>query len=223
MKKLFLLLTLVSMPVFASGGGAHLDEVDIDMNDTASLQRGAGLFVNYCLSCHSAAFMRYNRMAEDLQIPDNIELDFTEEDPLVNWFFGFAKEQGFSQETVNKALNEYVKIEMANMPDVGAEIEKLGDHGQDRMLRVHNWLEGRLSDTQFAAINPLLSSAAQVEALEVLMKSTGPSDFDGDGGGSPLSLEELREMQKDKRYWQEKNPAFIKKVQDGYERLYKGQ
>jgi ubiquinol-cytochrome c reductase cytochrome c1 subunit len=56
MKKLFLLLTLVSMPVFASGG-AHLDAVDIDMNDQASLQRGAGLFVNYCLSCHSAAFM----------------------------------------------------------------------------------------------------------------------------------------------------------------------
>jgi ubiquinol-cytochrome c reductase cytochrome c1 subunit len=75
MKKLFLLLTLVSMPAFASGGGAHLDEVDIDMNDTASLQRGAGLFVNYCLSCHSAAFMRYNRMAEDLQIPEEVVED----------------------------------------------------------------------------------------------------------------------------------------------------
>lgn len=75
MKKLFLLLTLVSMPAFASGGGEHLDAVDIDMNDTASLQRGAGLFVNYCLSCHSAAFMRYNRMAKDLQIPEDVVKD----------------------------------------------------------------------------------------------------------------------------------------------------
>ena len=76
MKKLFLLLTLVSMPVFAAGGGgAHLDDVDIDMSDTASLQRGAGLFVNYCLSCHSAAFMRYNRMSEDLQIPKEVVED----------------------------------------------------------------------------------------------------------------------------------------------------
>ena len=74
MKKLFLLLTLVSMPAFASGG-AHLDEVDIDMSDTASLQRGAGMFVNYCLSCHSAAFMRYNRMAADLQIPEEVVED----------------------------------------------------------------------------------------------------------------------------------------------------
>ena len=75
MKKLFLLLTLVSMPVFAAGGGAKLDDVDIDMSDTASLQRGAGLFVNYCLSCHSAAFMRYNRMSEDLQIPKEVVED----------------------------------------------------------------------------------------------------------------------------------------------------
>lgn len=76
MKKLFLLLTLVSMPVFAAGGGgAHLDSVDIDMSDTASLQRGAGLFVNYCLSCHSAAYMRYNRMSEDLQIPKEVVED----------------------------------------------------------------------------------------------------------------------------------------------------
>jgi ubiquinol-cytochrome c reductase cytochrome c1 subunit len=75
MKKLFLLLTLVSMPVFAAGGGAKLDDVDIDMSDTASLQRGAGLFVNYCLSCHSAQYMRYNRMSEDLQIPKEVVED----------------------------------------------------------------------------------------------------------------------------------------------------
>jgi len=74
MKKLFLLLTLVSMPALASVG-EHLDAVDIDMNDTASLQRGAGIFVNYCLSCHSAAFVRYNRVAEDLQIPEDVVKD----------------------------------------------------------------------------------------------------------------------------------------------------
>ncbi|GMR06770.1 MAG: cytochrome c1 [Gammaproteobacteria bacterium] len=74
MKKLFLLITLVSMPAYASVG-EHLDAVDIDMSDTASLQRGAGIFVNYCLSCHSAAFVRYNRVAEDLQIPEDVVKD----------------------------------------------------------------------------------------------------------------------------------------------------
>ena len=162
-------------------------------------------------------------LSEDLKIPDNVELDFSEEDPLVNWFFGFAKENGLSQETVDKALNGYVEVELGNMTDITAEIEKLGDHGQDRMLRVHNWLESRLSADQLASLNPLLNSAAQVEALEILMKQAGPADFDGDGGGAPLSLDELRQMQNDKRYWQDKDPVFIKKVQDGYERLYKNQ
>jgi hypothetical protein len=162
-------------------------------------------------------------LSEDLKIPDNVELDFSEDDPLVNWFFGFAKENGMSQELVDKALNDYVGIELAGMTDVSAEIEKLGDHGQDRMLRVHNWLESRLSDEHFAALNPNLSTATQVEALESLMKSSGPSDFEADSGGPALTLEELREMQNDPRYHREKNPAFIKKVTDGYARLYKGQ
>ena len=39
------------------------------MSDKQSLQNGARLFVNYCLSCHSASYSRYNRVAEDLDIP----------------------------------------------------------------------------------------------------------------------------------------------------------
>lgn len=42
----------------------------IDRHDVASLQRGAKLFVNYCLGCHSAQHMRYNRMVSDLGLTD---------------------------------------------------------------------------------------------------------------------------------------------------------
>lgn len=42
----------------------------VDLGDKASLQRGARTFVNYCLSCHSAAFMRFSRMAEDLGLTE---------------------------------------------------------------------------------------------------------------------------------------------------------
>ena len=40
-----------------------------DINDIESLQRGARNFMNYCSGCHSLTYLRYNRMAEDLQIP----------------------------------------------------------------------------------------------------------------------------------------------------------
>lgn len=64
MKKLFLvLMMLVPATVLAAGGGnVHLDSADIDLDDQASLQRGAKYFANYCLNCHSAKYMRYQSM-----------------------------------------------------------------------------------------------------------------------------------------------------------------
>ena len=76
MKKIKVLLIALSIflvsPLTNAAGGhgsANLDKVHIDMGDIASLQNGAKLFVNYCLSCHSAGYARYNRVAEDLDIP----------------------------------------------------------------------------------------------------------------------------------------------------------
>lgn len=55
---------------FAAGGGsANLDKVYINMNDVESLKNGAKIFANSCLSCHSAQYARYNRVAKDLGIP----------------------------------------------------------------------------------------------------------------------------------------------------------
>jgi len=76
MKKINILL-LVILPTFAfaSGGGAHLDHAPVDVTDHESLKRGAKLFMNYCLSCHSAKFMRYKRMADDLGMEDSEVLE----------------------------------------------------------------------------------------------------------------------------------------------------
>ena len=48
----------------ASEGELKLDIAQIDSHDVVSLQRGAHTFVNYCLSCHSASYMRYNRLRD---------------------------------------------------------------------------------------------------------------------------------------------------------------
>ena len=59
----------------AAGGGVHLDKVKIDLTNKQSLQKGAKLFVNYCLSCHAAAYQRYNRMASDLGLTEQQVID----------------------------------------------------------------------------------------------------------------------------------------------------
>lgn len=73
MKKLIPMLILAVMPsaTLAAEATEPLDPVYINLDNKASLQRGARLFVNYCLSCHSASYMRYTRMAEDLGIGED--------------------------------------------------------------------------------------------------------------------------------------------------------
>lgn len=79
MKKI--ILTLIAALGFAAGahaaeGGIVWDKAPNKTTDMASLQNGAKLFVNYCLNCHSAAFMRYNRLQDigitEKQIKDNL-------------------------------------------------------------------------------------------------------------------------------------------------------
>ncbi len=64
MKKLILMLALILPTAVSASEGVHLDKAPINTTNQASLQRGAKIFVNYCLNCHSASSMRYNRLKD---------------------------------------------------------------------------------------------------------------------------------------------------------------
>ena len=68
--------SFVAASAFASGADVHLDVAPINLKDTASLQRGAKTFVNYCLNCHNAQFMRYSHLTQigltEQQIKENL-------------------------------------------------------------------------------------------------------------------------------------------------------
>jgi len=76
----------------AAGGGENLEQSGANVHDMASVQRGAGLFMNYCHSCHSAEYMRYQRIARDLNL--------TEEQVAENLVFG------------NREVSDYMKVAM---------------------------------------------------------------------------------------------------------------
>ena len=71
-------LTLLTAPLAQAAGGDYpLDRFPTEkLKNLPSLQRGAQLFVNYCLGCHSAEYMRYNRLSDigltDDQIKENL-------------------------------------------------------------------------------------------------------------------------------------------------------
>jgi ubiquinol-cytochrome c reductase cytochrome c1 subunit len=63
--RLLIGMALVAPSVHAATEGIPWDRFPVEkMTDVAGLQNGARLFVNYCLNCHSASYMRYNRMQE---------------------------------------------------------------------------------------------------------------------------------------------------------------
>ena len=76
LKKLLATLALVPVLALANEGGFPLDRAPDRSHDLSALQNGARLFVNYCLNCHSAALVRYNRLRDiglsDDQIRENL-------------------------------------------------------------------------------------------------------------------------------------------------------
>jgi ubiquinol-cytochrome c reductase cytochrome c1 subunit len=122
MKKLILglitALGLLGGAHASSGGGISWDKAPVNTSDVASLQNGAKLFVNYCLSCHSAAFMRYNRLQD---------LGFTNEQIKDNLLFATDK----VGETMKSAIDPKQAKEWfgANPPDLTLIARSRAGHG----------------------------------------------------------------------------------------------
>jgi ubiquinol-cytochrome c reductase cytochrome c1 subunit len=78
MKKLLALLLLAPALAWAATAKVPLDRAPVNLHDRASLQRGAQIFANHCLNCHSASAMRYGRLTDlgltEAQIRDNLLL-----------------------------------------------------------------------------------------------------------------------------------------------------
>ena len=76
MKKFLIALLFAPVLALASGGNVHLDKWPGSVSDKAALQNGAKLFVNYCMNCHGASFMRYQNLMDlgltEQQVKDNL-------------------------------------------------------------------------------------------------------------------------------------------------------
>lgn len=114
MKKLLTLLAF--LPLIALANESEITEkAPIDPNDQASLQRGAHTFVNYCLNCHSAKYMRYNRL---------MDIGLTEKQIKDNLLFAGEKVGDTMQVTMNPA--EAKKWFGVTPPDLSVEVRARG-------------------------------------------------------------------------------------------------
>jgi len=75
---LFLIAGLITLPLYVVGAETEIElsHFEVNLEDKASLQSGAATFINNCMGCHSAGFSRYQRVASDLDIPEDLMKDY---------------------------------------------------------------------------------------------------------------------------------------------------
>ena len=163
--KLALASTLLSFNVFASGE-LHLDPANTDISDTASLQNGAKLFMNYCSGCHAIGFMRYNRIAQDLNLSDS----------LVAEHLMFAGEK--PGETITTAMPKEgaAKWFGGTPPDLSLVARAKGTDW------IYTYLRGFYEDDSkvFGVNNKVLENASMPDVLWSLKEGKSEAEFDQD-------------------------------------------
>jgi len=163
--KLILALTVLSFNVFAAGN-LHLDHANTDISDTASLQNGAKLFMNYCSGCHAISFMRYNRIAKDLNLSDS----------LVAEHLMFAGDK--PGETITTAMPEDVAAKWFGGPPPDLSLIARAK-GTDW---IYTYLRGFYEDSSrvFGVNNKVLENASMPDVLWSLKEKKSEAEFNQD-------------------------------------------
>ncbi len=119
MKKIgLILLLLVSGPAWAAGGGGDLEHAGINISDTSSLQRGAAVFRDYCFGCHAADYMRYQRLADDLELgEDYVKQYFMRGDTKIGDTMSIAMDAADSEVWFGKTPPDLSLIARSRTPD----------------------------------------------------------------------------------------------------------
>ena len=147
---------------------------------------------------------------------------------MTDWWRNFCYENAYDQEVFEDGVNKYVDMYVGNQVDIDAEKEKLGENADARLNAVNNWASSVFSPEQYEAISSTLGQSVDgIEALEKMMnmnKQTISNAQNFTQPERPLTLEDVRSMMKDKRYFdpKERDESYVRKVDDAFARLYRG-
>ncbi|PCJ31894.1 MAG: cytochrome C [Moraxellaceae bacterium] len=166
MKKLIVLLVAMSLPMMvqaSSGHNEYLVDAPINLDDKASLQKGAQIFVNNCLGCHSAKYMRYERVSDDLEIPADIMME--------NLMFTTNK--------IGDVMNTAMPVDLAKKwfgtapPDLTLEARARGSDW------LYSYLISFYADESrpFGVNNHIFKDVGMPHVLQTMQESMGEDEF----------------------------------------------
>ena len=156
------------------------------------------------------------------ELPEGVQIDVDPEQPLLKWWEETARSRGLSNEDFNKGIEAFVQNEIAGLPDRDTQLNLLGENATQRIESADLWAKKNLSESSYAAIANMASTAEGVKAIEEIMALNKDAPIPTTETKVDVQLDplDLRSMMADARYWKDgaKDPAYIKKVTDLYEK-----
>ena len=162
------------------------------------------------------------------KLPEGVTEELVNANPMTDWWRNFCYENAYDQEVFEDGVNKYVDIYVGNQVDIDAEKEKLGENADARLDAVNSWASTFFTPEQYEAISGTLGQSVDgIEALEKMMNSSKQTISNAQNFTQPerpLTIEDVRSMMKDKRYFdpKERDESYVKKVDDAFARLYRG-
>ena len=143
---------------------------------------------------------------------------------MLDWWSNFAFENGYGQDKFAEGIEMYSNAINAHLPDLDAEKTKLGENADARIEAVQLWAGKFFQEDQLDALERLGETASGIEVLEKIMSTINSNSVSANiESAAQINEAELRSMMLDPRYHKqgERDPAFVKQVQDGFAQLYR--
>ena len=158
------------------------------------------------------------------ELPENVDVSVSDDMEIVQWWRDTAKKNGLSQQQFDEGVNAFVTNAVATLPDVNAEMEKIGSNAKERLEAAELWSKKYLSPESYDAFSKLAATAEGVTAVQELMRLTKDTSMPTTPTQVSVTpdLTDLKSMMSDPRYWKdgERDAAYIKRVTDLYEKAF---
>ncbi|ANS04054.1 capsid assembly protein [uncultured Mediterranean phage uvDeep-CGR2-KM21-C368] len=167
----------------------------------------------------------------EIKLPEEMSkwgLEDVNDNPITKWWRDVAWNAGFDNDTFNKGIEEYFKMQLNNAPTYDKEIEKMGENGKARVDAVDKWLANNLDDNEYNSITQIITTKEGFEVVEKLYKLAQDAPIPmnqeqpADAQDRKQKEAEVKKMMQDPKYYdvRKRDPAWVAKVDNTFRQLF---
>ena len=159
----------------------------------------------------------------DYTLPEGIDEGEAIESELLQWWSEHSFDNGYGQDVFAAGIEKYMNAVGEDSVNLDDEMIKLGDQALDRTNAASAFANKFFPQEVMPAIERMAETHEGIVALEHIMENMkGPSLNGGSDGVDKVNESDLRNMMLDPRYHntKERDPAYVKSIEDGFKKLY---